>query len=70
MGDHCLACAIAMKPGDPYLDDVSGGVLHFACCGPELECFVDLETGEPLGRVPEPLIWPAEDEPRRFSDGR
>lgn len=68
MRELCIACAQPLEAGDQYLPDVGGGVLHFACCGPEPECFVDLETGEPLGRTPEPLIWEADDEPRSFRD--
>lgn len=60
-GERCLACDVPLKVGDEYLPDISGGLIHFACCGPEPECFVDLETGEPLPERPEPLIWIAED---------
>lgn len=67
MVDLCIACAEPMKPGDQYLNDIGGGVLHFACCGPEPECYVDLDTGEPLSHIPAPQIWPADDEPRSFA---
>lgn len=59
MGDieTCLACGKPFKAGDEYLPDISGGEIHFACCGPEPECFVNLDTGEPLKAPPKPLIW-------------
>lgn len=56
-GERCIACDEPLKVGDQYLSDISGGVIHFACCGPEPECFVDLDTGEPLGRPATPQIW-------------
>lgn len=55
--EKCIACAKPIKTGDQYLPDINGGFLHFACCGPERECFVDLETGEPLDQPPTPSIW-------------
>ncbi len=58
--DRCIACDIAFVDGDPYYPDVSGGSLHAACCGPERECYVNLDTGEPIGPeepIPEPSIW-------------
>lgn len=54
---ECIACGKPFKAGDEYLFDISGGEIHFACCGPEPEGFVDLDTGEPLPETPEPLIW-------------
>lgn len=55
--EKCLACDVPFKDGDEYLSDIGGGAIHYACCGPEPECFVDLETGEPLAEKPEPQIW-------------
>lgn len=57
--ETCIACAIAFKDGDLVYDDVSGGSLHAACCGPERECYVGddgerLKDGEP---IPEPYAW-------------
>lgn len=57
--EKCLACGEPIKAADEYLPDVSGDNLHFACCGPEPECFVDLETGQQLDRPPVPRIWEA-----------
>jgi hypothetical protein len=56
----CIACAIPFKVGDKYLADYGGGFLHAACCGPERESYVDLETGEPIAEgepLPTPQIW-------------
>lgn len=55
--DSCLACEVEFKHGDKYLPDIGGGSLHFACLGPEAECYVDLETGVQLDAIPDPLIW-------------
>lgn len=60
-GEYCLACDVPLKVGDEYLPDINGGLIHFACCGPEAAGFVDLETGDPLTKKPEPLIWTEED---------
>lgn len=57
--ERCLACRVAFKEGDEYLPDASGDLIHFACCGPEPESFVNLETGEQLAGPPTPLIWSA-----------
>lgn len=55
MPDRCIACGVRLQGGDKYVPDISGGVIHFDCCDPE--GFVDLETGTPLSRPPEPHIW-------------
>lgn len=57
---HCIACDLPLQEGDKYYADISGGFLHAACCGPERECYVDLETGAPISPdddIPEPSIW-------------
>ncbi|ADK99415.1 hypothetical protein [Brevundimonas subvibrioides] len=47
---YCLACDEVLKDDDIVMDDVSGDVLHVACCGPERDSYVkDIGTGEPLG---------------------
>lgn len=45
----CLACRLTFLNDDQVLNDVSGEVLHVACCGPEREAYVNLDTGEPIG---------------------
>ncbi len=61
--EACIACDVALKEGDPVYADIGGGYLHAACCGPEREGYVNLETGEPIGPddpIPEPMKWTAE----------
>lgn len=58
--EACLACAVPFVAGDQYLADISGGAIYFACCGPEPEGFVNLDTGEPLPAPPQPMIWGAD----------
>lgn len=58
--EACIACDVALKEGDPVYPDVGGGYLHAACCGPERECYVNPETGKPIGPdepIPEPMKW-------------
>jgi hypothetical protein len=50
----CIVCTEQLAEGDAYYPAVSGGFLHAACCGPERECYVNLETGE---AIPTPEIW-------------
>ena len=57
MAVKCLACDLPFKVGDKYLPDISGAEIHLDCLGPEPECYIDLETGEPLDHPPTPLIW-------------
>ncbi len=59
MSEACIACDVPFADGDEYLLDVSGGAIHFTCCGPEPEGFVNLETGETLAAPPKPSIWAA-----------
>lgn len=62
--ERCIACAKPLVEGDQYYLDASGGIIHAACCGPERESYVNLETGEPLADgepIPVPLIAIAED---------
>lgn len=61
--EACTACAVPFQEGDQYFPDYDGGFIHVGCCGPEPECFVDLDTGEPLkpGEAPpEPFVWSAD----------
>jgi hypothetical protein len=55
----CIACGLALKPGDLYYPDHNGGEIHAACCGPEPEAFRG-DDGEPLkpgDPTPAPSIW-------------
>lgn len=55
----CIACQEPMKSGQSYYSDVSGGVIHAECCGPERESYTKRD-GEPLGPgdpIPAPSIW-------------
>lgn len=56
--DLCIACNVALKEGDEYYPDESGGSLHAKCCGPERECYTldgePLKDGDP---IPTPYIW-------------
>jgi hypothetical protein len=60
--DHpiCDLCQKPLLPGDMCLTDYTLGTVHAACCGPERESYVDLETGEPIKEgepIPEPYVW-------------
>ena len=66
--ERCIACAEPFTAGDEYLPDINGGSIHFACCGPEPDGFVNLETGEPLHRPPSALIWESDQSARRRAD--
>lgn len=57
--EACFACRVAFRPGDRFYPDVSGGLLHADCCGPERESYVNGD-GDPLGPddpIPAPQIW-------------
>ncbi len=57
--EECIACGLPIVDGDLVHSDVSGGVIHAACCGPERDGYVG-EDGEPLkinDPIPEPWIW-------------
>lgn len=56
MAECCIACERPMVEGELYFDDVSGGVLHADCCGPERESYVG-NDGEPL-KDGEPIPTP------------
>lgn len=47
--DLCGICQEPMVEGQPAITDINMGDVHAACCGPEREGYVNLETGEPLG---------------------
>lgn len=58
--EACGICTIAFRDGDECLTDVDLGAVHAACCGPERESYVDLDTGEPIAPdapLPTPWIW-------------
>lgn len=55
----CIACDVQFKAGDLVYSEVSGGLIHAACCGPERESYVGVE-GEPLKDgepIPKPWEW-------------
>ncbi|NEV75608.1 hypothetical protein DYI24_00755 [Rhodopseudomonas sp. BR0C11] len=56
----CIACGEALKLDDEVLNDVSGGIIHAACCGPEHDSYVNLDDGSPIGPddpIPTPWKW-------------
>jgi len=60
--EACGICAVAFVEGDECLTDVDLGAVHAACCGPERESYVNLETLEPIGPndpIPTPWKWTA-----------
>lgn len=60
--ESCLACDVPLQEGDEVLNDVSGGIIHARCCGPERESYVG-EDGEPLKDgepIPKPWKWSAQ----------
>ena len=62
-GDTCGICEDIFVAGDRCLTDISLGAVHAACCGPERESYVDLETGDALAAdapIPTPWIWNAD----------
>jgi hypothetical protein len=55
--ETCMACDRPLQEGDLVLGDVSGGLIHRACCGEDRESYVDAD-GEPLsGDQPIPAGW-------------
>lgn len=54
---RCEICGVTFTPDDDCLTDINLGTVHAACCGPEPESYVDLETGEPL-KPGDPLPTP------------
>jgi len=56
---RCIACDETLRDGQEVYSDVSGGIIHAACCGPERESYVG-PTGEPLKAdepIPTPWRW-------------
>lgn len=43
----CFACSKPFLEGEMVLPEVSEGLIHAACCGPEREAYVGAD-GEPL----------------------
>lgn len=65
--EACGICNVAFKAGDPCLTDIDLGSVHAACCGPEREGYVNLDTGEPIGPdqpIPTPWTWTDEPAPQ------
>lgn len=61
--EACGICQITFNEGDDCLTDVDLGPVHAACCGPERESYVNLNTGEPIGPndpIPAPWKWSAQ----------
>lgn len=59
--DACPICDQPKITGQLMLADASLGEVHAACCGPEREGYVNLETGEPIGpNEPIPEGYPYE----------
>lgn len=61
--ERCIACGGILLYGVDVFDDVNGGVIHASCCGPERECYVDLESGAPIKAgepIPTPYKWGVE----------
>lgn len=57
--DRCIACDRILDEEDLVFNDVSGGVIHASCCGPERESYVNAD-GEPLKPgepIPTPWRW-------------
>lgn len=57
----CLACDVGISDGDLVHSDVSGGLIHAACCGPEREGYVGADGGplKPDEPIPEPWEYKA-----------
>lgn len=56
----CGICNVVLITGDRCMTDIDLGTVHAACCGPERESYVNLETGDPIGPhdpIPTPWIW-------------
>jgi hypothetical protein len=47
--EGCVVCGQPFKEGDMVLIEVNEGEAHTACCGPERDGYVNLDTGEPIG---------------------
>ncbi len=58
--ERCFVCNEPFVKGVLVLSDVSDGLMHAACCGPERESYVGAD-GEPLkDGEPIPTGWPWE----------
>lgn len=56
--DLCGICNVVFRGDDLCLTDIDLGTVHAACCGPERESYVNLDTGEPIGPdEPIPTPW-------------
>lgn len=66
--ERCIACNEVLKEGDDVYNDVSGGIIHAECCGPDRECYVNLDDGSPIGPdepIPQPWKWSPHPPPQR-----
>lgn len=57
--DRCIACDKILDDEDDVFNDVGGGFIHAACCGPERESYVNAD-GDPLkdgDPIPKPWKW-------------
>lgn len=63
--EACFICDEPFKPGDMVLPDVTEGLGHADCFGPDRDGYVtDVETGEPLrDDEPIPTGYPWEPDP-------
>jgi hypothetical protein len=55
----CMACMLQLKEGDKVYHEMSGGLIHAHCCGPERESYYGADE-QPLGEddpIPEPWEW-------------
>lgn len=59
MSENCPLCGKPFQPDDDCIMDITEGIVHYADIGPEPECFVNLDTGEPLpaSERPVPFKW-------------
>lgn len=57
--DNCIACDLAFQSDDMVLNELSGGFIHAACCGPEPESYYknDGDPLEPGDTIPEPFRY-------------
>lgn len=72
---RCFACGEPIQLGQMVIQDISEGLMHAACCGPDRNAYVHLDDGSPLGAdepIPTGHPWyPDTPETRlAYEDGR